>query len=155
LKKIRAKNLGDNEILDIVGVLDGWAGKLSWELLIQKIEARNLGTYTRQALHKHERIYNAFTLTKKRIAGLDNNQAVAQKELSPELEAAVQRIKRLEAENLRVTTENHRLLEQFARWAYNAHIKGLSKEFLNQPLPQVDRERSKQKVQSSKPRAVR
>ena len=28
-------------------------------------------------------------------------------------------------------------LEQFVRWAYNAHIRGLDKDFLNQPLQRL------------------
>jgi hypothetical protein len=62
---------------------------------------------------------------------------------SPELRVASERIARLEAENQRLAAENNALLEQFARWAYNAHTRNLAKEFLNNPLPAVDRERSK------------
>lgn len=49
------------------------------------------------------------------------------------------RIARLEAENQRLEAESQRLLEQFVVWAYNAHTRGLDKEFLSQPLPRVNR----------------
>jgi hypothetical protein len=51
----------------------------------------------------------------------------------------MQRMARLEAENERLRTENDQLLEQFARWAYNAHTRGLDEKFLNRVLPSVNR----------------
>ena len=63
--KRRSKNLGDAEIQQIVEILDGWSGKLTWDLLIDAIELRLCYRYTRQALHKHERIRQAFELKKK------------------------------------------------------------------------------------------
>jgi hypothetical protein len=95
-------------------------------------------TYTRQALHKHERIRAAYTL-RKRTLGRD--EALAPPGVQPIDEAAA-RIARLEIENQRLEAENQRLLEQFVVWAYNAHSRGLSKEFLSQPLPQVNRGRT-------------
>jgi hypothetical protein len=35
-----APNLADHDIAEIASILDGWAGKLSWELLIQAIQKR-------------------------------------------------------------------------------------------------------------------
>lgn len=34
---------------------------------------------------------------------------------------------------------NEVLLEQFVRWAYNAGTRGLTEDFLNQPLPPPNR----------------
>lgn len=140
--RVRAKNLGDKEIAAIVGVLDGWSGKLSWELLIEAIAARGLGCYTRQALHRHVRIHHAFNVRKESLAKAPAAESQANKDVAPELQAAQQRIERLEAENARLAAENHRLLEQFVCWAYNAHTRGLDKDFLSRPLPRVDRELS-------------
>ena len=58
---------------------------------------------------------------------------------SPELQAALERIARLEAENRRLESENQRLLEQFTRWACNAHTHGLDHDFLSRALPPVNR----------------
>jgi len=55
---------------------------------------------------------------------------------------ALELIARLESENNRLTAENQQLLGQFARWAYNAHSRGLSKDFLDRPLPGVNRGQS-------------
>jgi len=40
----------------------------------------------------------------------------------------MERLERLAAENARLQAENGHLLEQFMTWAYNAYLKGLSKE---------------------------
>ena len=68
--KARARNLGGEDIEAIVSILDGWDGKLTWELLIDVVEQRLSARYTRQALNQRVRIKQAFQLTKDRVAGL-------------------------------------------------------------------------------------
>lgn len=136
MAKSRAKNLGDADIKRIAEILDGWTGKLTWDLLIEAIELRMHDRYTRQTLYKHERIHHAFELHKERLA-LDLGEA--RRVVSPELQVAIDRIARLEAQNKRLESENERLLEQFARWAYNAHTRGLDHDFLERALPSVNR----------------
>lgn len=63
--KKRSKNLGDADVKQIAEILDGWADKLSWELLIEAIELRMFNRYTRQALYKHERIPSCFRIEEK------------------------------------------------------------------------------------------
>lgn len=138
--KKRSKNLGDDEIKQIVEILDGWSGKLSWELLIDAIELRMFSRYTRQGLYKQERIRNAFEL--KKNEGAEGGKDV-KRASSPQLQIALDRIVRLKSENRRLESENNQLLEQFARWAYNAHTRGLDHEFLNRPLPSVNRGQTK------------
>jgi hypothetical protein len=139
----RAKNLTDSDIKQIVEIVDGWSGRLTWDLLIEAIELRMYNRYTRQALYKHERIRHAFDLQKKSLSGTGGNEKRA---ASPELQIALERIARLEAENRRLEAENERLLEQFVRWAYNAHVRGLDKESLNQSLPPVNRGQTRGKT---------
>jgi hypothetical protein len=67
VKRLRARNLDDEDIADIVTILDGWSGPISWELLIEAIEQRKFACYTRQALHRHERIKHAFSMRKQAI----------------------------------------------------------------------------------------
>lgn len=98
------------------------------------------GTVTRQALYKHERIRHAFDIRKKELLG---NGGEVRKVESPQLQIALDRIARLEAENRRIESENNQLLEQFARWAYNAHTRGLDHVFLNRALPSVNRGQTK------------
>lgn len=135
----RGKNLTDDAIEQIVRLLDGWEGKLTWETLIAAIVTRLHCEYTRQALHKHERIRAAYTLRKESLGG--HRDAAVSRGSGP-LADAMARIARLEAENQRLEAENQRLLEQFVVWAYNAHTRGLDKEFLSQPLPRVNRDQT-------------
>jgi phosphoketolase len=132
----RAKNLDDKTIDAIVRVLDGWSGKLTWDLFIEQISRRLHQTYTRQALNAHERIKNAFQLHKGNKP-LDKESNKHFSSVEDMMES--QRNARLVAENARLERENHNLLEQFARWAYNAHTKGISEEDLNKALPKVHR----------------
>lgn len=135
----RGKNLTDDAIEQIVRLLDGWEGRLTWEALIDALVTRLHYKYTRQALHKHERIRVAYALRKESLRGL---KVVAVPRGPGPLTDAMVRIARLEAENQRLESENQRLLEQFVVWAYNAHTRGLDKEFLSQPLPRVNRDQT-------------
>ena len=140
----RSKNLGEAQIQTIVRMLDGWSGPLSWNLLIGAVEARLNSRYTRQALHKHLRIRVAFGVRK---------VSVDRDELRPsgsvKVQKALERIARLENEKERLQRENDLLLEQFARWSYNAYVRGLGEADLNRPLPEIDRRRTPVLVHSA------
>lgn len=142
MKHRRAKNLDDAGIKEIVEILDGWSEKLTWDLLIAAINFRTHNEYTRQTLYKHERIRNAFELRKNDIT---NGETATRKVRSPELQKALERIARLEVESKRLESENSQLLEQFVRWAYNASARGLDADFLNKPLPPVNRGQEKRR----------
>ncbi|AEI75786.1 hypothetical protein CNE_1c04210 [Cupriavidus necator N-1] len=142
--KSRARNLGDEDLEAISRLLDGWDGKLSWELLIEAIETRLKARYTRQALSQHARIKLAFQLTKERLTGQPRSKQQGSAGLgATEAQALLERYQRLEGENARLKAENERLLEQFVVWAYNASNRGLDARFLSQPLPRVDRDQTK------------
>lgn len=137
----RSKNLRDEDIAKIVEVLDGWSGKLTWELLLDAIEKRVFARYSRQALHKHARIKDAFAHRKD---ALSNGGARPRKKASsPELQLALDRIDRLNGEVERLKAENTRLLEEHRLWAYNAYTRNLDLDFLNRPLPEVDRRQTR------------
>lgn len=152
MAKGRAKNLDDDAIEIIVGILDGWSGKLTWDLLIEAVEKRTRALYTRQALDRHARIKMAYQLTKERLSGTPRFER-KHKLSAVEVQAILERYQRLQAENERLKVENERLLEQFVTWAYNAHLKGLTKDYLNSSLPRVDREQTKLPSKSVKPGA--
>jgi hypothetical protein len=134
MKTKRSRNLGDQDVQTIVGLLDGWSGPLTWNLLIDAVYARLHSKYTRQALHKHARIRIAFEVRKKNLQAGE-----PQVRGSVQVQKALERISRLEAENQRLQIENERLLEQFARWAFNAYVRGIGESELNRPLPEIDR----------------
>lgn len=132
----RSKNLDDQLIQQIVEILDGWSDDLTWEGLVEAIDRRIGQRYTRQTLHKHERIKQAFTLRK---AALVRERDKKRKVADPVLQLTLDRLARIEAENERLKRENATLLEQFVRWTYNAGLKGLTLDLLNQPLPAIHR----------------
>jgi hypothetical protein len=136
----RARNLDDAAIGEIVALLDGWTGPLSWQALIERIDDLMRMRYTRQALNNHERIKLAFYSRREtlRAAGVP----VRVRAKSREIAMLLQINARMEAENKRLKHENTRLLEQFARWAYNANSRGVHEAVLNRPLPQVNRDSS-------------
>lgn len=138
----RGKNLDDEAIEQIVRILDAWSGgkRLTWDALIDAIVIRLHCRYTRQALHKHERIKAAYAQRKDALGGSGKDETPPRG--SGQMIEAMARIARLEAENQRLEVENQRLLEQFATWAYNAHTRGLDKNFLSQPLPRVNRDQT-------------
>ncbi len=144
MAKKRAPNLTDGSIAAIVGLLDGWSGDLTWELLAAKVKSRTGSTYTRQTLYKHERIRNAFVSRKASARRSSDRKSAG----SLELVSALDRISRLEAECARLNAENHKLLEQFVVWAYNAHVRGLDFESLNRPLLVVNRDQTSNSAKS-------
>jgi hypothetical protein len=129
-----AKHLSDRDIERVVGLLDGWQDKLSWEALSSAC-LPVIGTVpARQTLHRFERIREAFKATKERL-----KNGPAEINAPPSMRVAMQRIARLTIENERLNQENSRLLEQFVVWQYNAYIRGLSDIDLNRALPAIDR----------------
>lgn len=135
-----AKHLSSRDLNLIVGLIDGWEGKLAWEALCDAIEPLIGARPTRQTLNSHEMIKSAFTQQKARLkAGFVSTKRPAS------LRIAEQRIRRLEAQNSRLEHENARLLERFMRWQYNAHKFNVTAEKLDAPLPFVDRDSSEAK----------
>lgn len=132
-----AKHLTLKNIDAFVALIDAWEGKLTWEALCEE-GGKLIGSRpTRQTLNAHERIKNAYLGRKAHLkAGYTPSRRPAS------LSIAEQRIHRLEGENNRLREENERLLEQFVRWQYNAYKHGMSKDKLNAPLPQIDRDSS-------------
>ena len=135
-----AKHLSAKDLDLIVTLIDAWEGKLGWEALCDAIEPLVGSRPTRQTLNSHERIKSAFTHQKARLkSGFVSTKRPAS------LSIAEQRIRRLEAENHRLTRENEQLLERFMRWQYNAHKFNVSADKLDAPLPFVDRDSSEAK----------
>jgi flagellar motor switch protein FliM len=130
--KRRGPNLSDRDIESIASLIDGVQGHVSWQALIEAAQRRLGRRYTRQALHRHRRIQDAFTRKRSESVGEVTRR-------SSEVEMLLARIARLESERDRQRLENDRLLEQFARWAYNASMLNVGLADLNKPLPPVTR----------------
>ena len=141
MKRQRSKNLTHEDVELIVGVLDGWRDALTWNLLIDSVERRLFFRYTRQTLHAHQRIKDAFKLSKERLARAPRSPG--QKHISPEMLIFIDRLARRDAEVTRLKAENQQLMEQFVVWLYNAQTKAISLAELEKPLPRVDRGQTK------------
>lgn len=136
--------LSSDDIDHIVSLLTSWRGKLTWELLVDKVAAVLGRSYTRQALNGHDHIKRAFDLAKKRAREGKRVDALSP-HVSPELATALDRVEALRAEVTLLKQERNGFLETFATWLYNARNRGLSERDLNQPLPMVERHRSDRK----------
>jgi hypothetical protein len=135
-RKKRSENITDEHISLIIGILDGWVGgKLTWDFLIEFVEIKTQQHYTRQTLSKHTKIKMAYDVSKKRLAEAKGKEY--KNTLSNDM--LVQKIQRLESENLRLENENTELLSQFARWSYNSYSNGITIDELDKPLSSIDR----------------
>lgn len=130
-----AKHLTARDIELLVGLIDGWNGKLTWDALCDEAESL-IGTRpTRQTLNAHPRIKSAFGDKK-----IQQKTGFKPTKRPQSLAIAEQRIYRLESENQRLMAENDRLLERFVRWQYNAQKRGISQAVLDAHLPEIDRD---------------
>ena len=131
-KRVRSKNLSNEAIETIVQLLDGWASKLTWDHLISAIDFRIEQHYTRQALSSHPQIKSAYDDTKKRLSRL-NTENLAKKKPQQD-DSLLLKIKDLETDNIKLKKENKELLEQIARWVYNAYRLDITPNELDKPL---------------------
>jgi hypothetical protein len=129
-----AKHIDAKDVRTVKGILDGWQGKLTWDLLVEAIENRTGYKPTRQALSRNEQIKEAFSDRKKSLANTGSFRSRPQS-----LKLASDRIERQEATIQRLTKENERLLEMFQVWQYNAIKHGIAEAQLNEPMPAIAR----------------
>jgi hypothetical protein len=125
-------------------MLAGWKGRLSWELVVQRVQAMLGRTFTRQGLDKNEIISIAFGQAKDRRRKRSKKE-VEESDRPPELAVAERRVEMLRGEIAVLKAEQERFLEKFATWLYNARSRGVSEFDLNRQLPDVDRDESERK----------
>tara|TARA_R110001592_G_scaffold148786_1_gene374035 strand:+ start:5184 stop:5681 length:498 start_codon:yes stop_codon:yes gene_type:complete len=129
----------------ILAIIDGWSGKLTYELLSEKLQLE-LGLKRLPSRHtylKHDEIKHAFDLKKEELR---NKKSTAIEEAKSLFESSdklshllanlrdddatiaelIKRVEKLENENEKLCSENNRLgvtndklLERFARWQHN------------------------------------
>lgn len=134
--KQRAPNLTPARVDAIVTLIRAWQGRLTWPALIEAIASESSATYSRQALFKHDRIRVAYEMHRDAATTMGANRV---RPMSAALQAATDRIHRLERENAELRKREMLLLEQFHRWAYHASSQGLTQELLDRPLPPLNR----------------
>lgn len=141
MRKERAPDLTEERIAVVVDVLDGWTGKLTWDLLIEKVRERTGITYSRFTFAEYPRIANAFALRKQALRGqVAPGPSVPRDE---RVRAALEQVERYRRKVERLESENQLLLEQFVTWAVNAERKGVTMAMLSAPLPKPGRDRTR------------
>ncbi|WP_411201676.1 hypothetical protein [Kosakonia cowanii] len=112
-----AKHINSYHEKKIVDFINKWPvdNKLTWDVLCDKLVGIIDKRPSRQSLSSHVRIADSVK--------------------PANLKVASQRIRRLEAENEALKELNDGYLEQFKVWLYNAHLKQITIEELNNPLP--------------------
>lgn len=127
----------DLQINKICTLIDQWEGKLTWDQLIEKVSPIIGRKMSRTGLWKITRIKNAYSNKKKQLR---ETKGSAESTLSAGAQKWKDKYEEMKTKAERLEQENHRLLEQFARWAYNSKK---SLKDLNKALPTPDRDVSK------------
>jgi hypothetical protein len=138
--KRRARIIDEDVIEVVLHILDGWKGKLTWDLLIAAVKASISADYTRQALSGHTRIADAFVLRKRGLAKEVGKIPSGDARTNGYLET----ISRLKAENQRLASEVNNYREMFIRWTFNAQKMNLTAADLNSPLLRPERDATKE-----------
>ncbi|MPW19729.1 hypothetical protein GCT13_23225 [Paraburkholderia sp. CNPSo 3157] len=140
MKKRRAPDLTEESINSVIKTLDEWKGKLTWELLLDAVEAALGYRYSRFTFAEYSQIANAFSLRKDILRGTLTRERGEPKD--ERLRAALAQVDRSKARADRLEAENQLLTEQFVTWALNAERNGVTIDMLNAPLPKPKRDRS-------------
>jgi hypothetical protein len=141
MKKSRAPDLTHEVLRQVLEALDGWQGKLTWDLLLNVVEALTGHRYSRFTFADYPEIANAFSLKKDILRATPPRTRVEPKD--ERLRAALAQVSRLQAKAERLQAENNLLSEQFVTWAINAERKGVTMDMLNAPLPKPNRDQTK------------
>lgn len=133
-----AKHLSDGDIKNVTNLIRDWSkGKLTWDGVCRECEGLFGFTPTRQTLHAHKEIREAYSARKRRISSHGVHVPVPSS-----LAFAAGRLARQDALIRELRERNDRLLEQFVKWQYNAYKFGMTDDQLNEGLPRINRERT-------------
>lgn len=111
-------------------ILDWRSSKLSWDLVVVACE-NELGIITtRQALNRRENIKLALKARKAELKAPSKSSR-----RFSDIDQANDRIARLTQRVAELEQAQEVLVEQFARWAFNAKSHGVTKTMLDQPIP--------------------
>ena len=133
-----AKHLTKRDVEAILNIIHGHDNdKLTWEGICEASEEVVGKKPTRQSLYANETIRDAYKAKKSslKVKGLTKPKPSS-------LNAAADRIARLQSEVDTLKMKNDALLEQFVVWQYNSYKYGVKEHQLNEPLPRIDRERT-------------
>lgn len=133
-----AKRLSKRDTQAIIDLIRGWQEyKLTWPSICEAAEPMIGKVPTRQSLNAHTPIVQAYKAKKEAL-----KEKGPQRPRPSSLQTAASRIANLEAQLEEIKEKNRKYKEMFTIWQYNAYKFGVGEDMLNQPLPEVDRERS-------------
>jgi hypothetical protein len=143
MKKARAPDLTEQRIEDVIGIIDAWDGKLTWDMLIDSVAEATGFRYSRFTFAEYPKIANAFSFKKEMLRGTWRVEPKRSLPRDERVFAALEQVGRYKAKIHRLEKENQLLLEQFVTWATNAERRGVTMAMLNAPLPKPERDRTK------------
>lgn len=127
--------LSEEDVKRIEVMIRDWKNsKLTWELVVLACKNELGIETTRKTLLTRDRIKTVMRLRKEELKA--PSQAV--REFS-DIDRANDRIARLTQRVAELERAQRTLIDQFARWAYNADANGLNEDVLNQPIPKPHR----------------
>jgi hypothetical protein len=130
------RHLNPTLIEKIISTIENLEGKITWPLIVNKLEKTFNISYSRQTLSKCDEIRDAYYLKKEGLT-IEKHST---KYYSPrEIQKILERIDRLEKENTKLKKQLNNQIAQIAIWSYNANARGITCTELNTPLPFVDR----------------
>lgn len=123
--------LTTTDVKRIEALIRDWrSSKLTWDLVvIACLNELGIGT-TRKTLLTRDSVKAAMRLRKTELKA--PSQAPRQ---FTDIDRANDRIARLTQRVAELEAAQETLIDQFARWAYNADAHGLNETILNQPIP--------------------
>lgn len=122
----------DEERIEVL--IQSWSSAaLKWDLLVAACENELGIKTTRQALSRRERIKNALKIRKQELKA----PSLMPRAFS-DIDEANDRIARLTQRVSELEKAQSLLIEQFARWSFNAKVHGLTIGILDQPIPTFD-----------------
>lgn len=138
----------------IIDIIEGWKGKLSWKALCERV-TKELGLRTQISRHTLLAYEDLKIAYEERKNWLKNNPTASNKRDDMQLQAAYDRIDKLETKVKRLQAERTVLQEQFVRWQYNLYYMGYNMDDLNMKLPSnVDVEEVKQALDRKPLRSI-
>jgi hypothetical protein len=127
---------------EIRSMILAWEGpRITWQAVLEAVNAKYGGKWTRQALAKHPRLQKAFTeaknrLKKEQVAGSPKSEG------DGTVEVLQRQLRSVREDNEDLRKKIGKLEERFVRWKTNAYLNGWSVRKLDEALQKIDRGQS-------------
>ena len=132
----RKPHIKDVHIAAIQSLIRSWNDeKITWESVCAAAEPVLGYKPSRSGLNSHPRLIEAFQARK---AGL-KVRPPENRSMPGSLASAARQLATKDAEIAELTSTINKLEEQFERWQYNARLRRVTLEHLDEPLPHLER----------------